>query len=134
MPLGTACNRRETTEHNFSQHNERRHLRTGSDECGARDRRTLISVRRPKMKRRGGDFEGEANKGHDDANEKQRRDWLRGEFLRDRGETSRASHSVNEAESEKRERARRAAEEEIFQARFGRMHIVLVERGHDVKR
>jgi len=54
--------------------------------------------------------------------------------LTDRCEACCPRHTVNETDSKKRERAGRAAKQEIFQARFGRAHICFVERGHDIKR
>src|SRR4029453_11703371 len=42
--------------------------------------------------------------------------------------------AVNEADPKKRERARRAAEQEIFQSRFGGADVGFVERRHDIKR
>ena len=61
-------------------------------------------------------------------------DGLRAELLRDRGEPGRAAHAVNEAQAEKGERARHAAEEKILQSSFGRTEIGLIECGHDVER
>ena len=52
----------------------------------------------------------------------------------DRDEACCPRHTVNETDSKKRERARRAAEQEIFQTRFGRAHICFVEGSHDIKR
>ena len=46
----------------------------------------------------------------------------------------RSRHAVNEADPKKRERARRAAEQEIFQARFGGAEVGFVERRHNIKR
>ena len=64
--------RRKADEHDFSQHNKRRNLRTRSNERRARNRRALIRVRRPKMERRGSDFECEPDERHDDSDRKQR--------------------------------------------------------------
>ena len=52
----------------------------------------------------------------------------------DGGESGRPRHTVDETEAEKRERARRAAEQEIFQARFGGANVSFIERRHDIKR
>ena len=86
------------------------------------------------MKRRGGDFEGETDQRHDDAGGEQRLDWPARELLPDGGKAGRSRHAIDEADPKKRERARRAAEEEIFQARFGGADVGFVERGHDIKR
>src|SRR2546428_2082351 len=67
VPVGASTSGRKTNQHNFSKDNERSDFRTGSDESCAGNRRALISVRRPKMKWRGGDLEGETDQGHDDA-------------------------------------------------------------------
>ena len=69
-----------------------------------------------------------------DAYEEERLHGYGREFLANRNEAGCSRHAVNETDSKKRERARRAAEQEIFQARFSRAHIGFVERGHDVKR
>ena len=42
--------------------------------------------------------------------------------------------AVNEADPKKFERARRATEQEIFQARFGGADVGFVERRHNIKR
>ena len=86
------------------------------------------------MKRRGSDFEREANEGHNDADNEKRLHRGGGQFLPNCGEPGRARHAVDEADSEKRECARRAAEQEIFQARFGGADIAFVERGQDIQR
>ena len=134
VPCRAAMSGTEANEHDFSEHHERRDLRTRSDERRGRNRRALISVGRPKMERRGGDFETESDEGHDNPGGEQRLDGTGGQFLSDRGEAGRAAHAVDEAHPEKRECARRAAEEEIFQARFGGARVRLVERRHDVER
>ncbi len=64
----------EADQHNFSQHDERRDLRARGDEGGGRNRRALVSVGRPEMERRGGDFEGEADERHDNPGGEQRLD------------------------------------------------------------
>ena len=86
------------------------------------------------MKRRGGDFESESDKGHDDAGGEQWLDRTGSQFLSDRGEPGRAAHAVNEAQPKKRERARGAAEKEIFEARFRGARVGFVEPRHDVER
>ena len=134
VPRRAALCRCETDEHDFSQHDERRHLRAGRDERGARDRRALVSVGRPEMERRGGDLEGEADERHDDAGGEERLNRDGVEFCADRSEASRAGHSVDEAQTKKRERAGGAAEKKILEARFGGTRIGFVEPGHDVKR
>ena len=85
------------------------------------------------MKWRGGDFEGEPDESHDDAHEEERLHGYARELLSNCGEPGCSRHAVNETDSKKRERARRTAEQEIFQARFGGAHIGFVERGHDIK-
>src|SRR5438132_10964392 len=73
VPVGTSTSGRKTNQHNFSKHDERRHLRARSNKSGTWNRGALVSVRRPKMKWRGGDLEGETDQGHDDADGKK---WL----------------------------------------------------------
>ena len=65
--------RTKTDEEDFSEDDKRRDLRAGRNERGGRDWRALVYVRRPEMKRRRRDFERESNQGHDDPDEKQRR-------------------------------------------------------------
>src|SRR5438046_1827896 len=50
------------------------------------------------MKRRGCDFEGETDKGHDNAGKKKRRERLRSKAFRDGGKASGARHAINEAQ------------------------------------
>ena len=134
MPGRAAMQRTEGNQENFSEDDERRDLRAGSDEGGAGDRRALVGVGRPEMEWRGGDLESETDQRHDDAGGEQWFDGLRLELLPDGGEPGRAAHSVNEAQPEKGECARRAAEEKILQAGLGGTAVGFVERGHDVER
>ena len=78
--------RAKTDEHDFSEHDERRDLRSRGDECRGRNRRALIRIRRPKMKWRSGDFEGESDQRHDDAGREQRLQSARRLVLSDRSE------------------------------------------------
>ena len=80
----------------------------------------------------GRNFKSESDQRHDDARGQERCHWTK--LLRDRGETGRGSHSINEADAEKGEGARGAAEQEILQPRFRRTEVGLVERSHDVER
>ena len=72
MPVCIAVQRTETDEHDFSKHDERSDLRAGGDKRRTRDGCALISIGRPKMERRSGNFECETNEGHDDADGEQR--------------------------------------------------------------
>src|SRR5947207_7429121 len=101
----------ETNQHDFSKHDKRSDLRTGSDERGTWNRRALVSVGRPKMKWRGGDFEGKADQRHHDADREKRLDRNTHEFLSDRRDRGRSRHAVNKTDSKKRERAGSATEE-----------------------
>jgi len=69
MPCSAAVHRSESDEHDFSKHDERRHFRARRDESSARNGRALVGIRRPKMERRGGDFESKSNQGHEDSDE-----------------------------------------------------------------
>src|SRR5213595_1754060 len=82
----------ETNQHDFSKHYKRRDLRTGSDERGTWNWRALVSVGRPKMKWRGGDFEGKADQRHHDANGEQWLDRKTHEFLSDCRERGRLKY------------------------------------------
>src|SRR4029077_15806507 len=97
------------------------------------DRPTLIGVRRPEMERSRSDLKGESGQGHDDSNEKQWRDRLSIEFLRDSGEPGRVRHPINKADPKKRECAGGAAEEEIFQPGLGCADVGLIECSHDIQ-
>src|SRR5438046_666601 len=124
----------ETNQHDFSKHDKRSDLRTRSDERGTWNWRALVSVGRPKMKWRGGDFESETDQCHHDADREKRLDRNTQEFLSDRRERGRSRHSVDKTDSKKRERAGSAAEQKIFQASFGRTDVALIEGRHHIKR
>ena len=125
--------RSETDEHDFPEHNERGDFRTGSDKSSARNRRALISVRRPKMKGRRGDFEGKADQGHDDADGEKWLDRKRGQLLTNRGQGSGPGHTVNQTDAKKREGAGGAAEEKIFQSGFSRADIGFIESSQHIE-
>src|SRR5437660_1578468 len=72
VPVRTAVCWTKTDEHNFPENNERRDLGTGGDKSCARNRRALISIRRPEMKWRGRNFEREPNQRHDDPDGEER--------------------------------------------------------------
>src|ERR1700736_73425 len=120
--------RTETDKHDFSEHDKRCDLGSGSDESGAWDRRALIRIRCPQMERRRRDLERKADQSHNDADSQQRLKVARGKFLADRGERGGAGHSVNKTDSEKGEGAGSAAEEKIFQAGFSRANVDLIDR------
>src|SRR2546421_9865327 len=86
------------------------------------------------MKRCSCDFEGEADKGHDDASEQKWRERLRSKSFGDTGKTGCARHTINQAQSEESEGAGGAAKEEILQAGLGRSDSGFVECGHKIKR
>src|SRR5438034_397677 len=86
------------------------------------------------MKRRSCDFEGETDKGHDNAGKKKRRERLRSKTFRDGGQASRARHAINEAQPKEGKSAGGTAKEKILQAGFGRSDIGFVECRHKIKR
>ena len=86
------------------------------------------------MERRDRDLEREPDQRHHDSGGEQRLDGRCTEGLRDRGQSGRSRQAVDQADSEKREGARHAAEEKIFQPGFSRPEVAPIERGHDVKR
>src|SRR5207249_7891127 len=86
------------------------------------------------MKRRSCDFEGETDKGHDNAGKKKRRERLRSKTFRDGGQASRARHAINEAQPKEGKSTGGTAKEKILQAGFGRSDIGFVECRHKIKR
>src|SRR5438270_13830981 len=86
------------------------------------------------MKRRGSDFESEADKGHDDPGEQKGRERLRSETFSDGGKTGCARHAINETQPKESKSAGGAAKEEILQAGFSRSDVGFVERSHEIKR
>src|SRR6266704_6298580 len=57
VPVGTSTSGRKTNQHNFSKHDERRHLRARSNKSSTGKLGGLVSVRRRKVKWRGSDLE-----------------------------------------------------------------------------
>ena len=74
VPVCATVHRRETNQHDFSQHDERGDLRARSDKCRARNGRPLVGIRRPQVEWRSGDFERETDESHHDADSEQRLD------------------------------------------------------------
>ena len=86
------------------------------------------------MKGRGCDFEGEADKSHDDPGEQKGGERLRSKTFSDGGKTGCARHPVNETQPKESKSAGGTAKEEILQPGFGRSDIGLVECRHKIKR
>ena len=74
VPVCAALHRREANQHDFSKHHERGDLRARSDKCRARHGRPLVSIGRPQVEWRSGDFEGKTDESHHDANSEERLD------------------------------------------------------------
>src|SRR6185312_447583 len=88
----------------------------------------------PEMEWCGRDFESEANSDHDDGNEEQRVQMWSADCRRDVGEFDGAGESIEQAHAEEQESGGHAAEEEVFEGRFGGLAALLVESGEDVER
>ena len=70
----------KSDHHDLRKNEEAGDLRSARDEGGARAGRALVGVRRPEMKRHGGDFESEADHDHDQGGDQQRISFARGEL------------------------------------------------------
>src|SRR2546423_13002535 len=86
------------------------------------------------MKGRRCDFEGETDKGHDDAGEQKGRERLRSKTFSDGGKTGCPRHAINEAQPKESKSAGGTAKEEILQPGFGRSDVGFVECRHKIKR
>src|SRR4029078_4692007 len=64
VPIGASFRALKTSGHNTREDKQTGHFRSGSDERGAGDRRSLVNVRSPKMEWGGGDLESEPDNRH----------------------------------------------------------------------
>ncbi len=117
------------------QQRHRRHLRRGREEGGDRRRRALVDVRRPHVERHGRDLEGEAGEHEDEAEDQAELALAPGLSTGgDAREADLAGEAVDQRGAVEQHARRQRAEDEIFQAGFGRAQRVAVDRGEHVER
>ena len=107
-------------------------LRRGGEERRDRRRRALVDVRRPHVERHGRDLEAEAGEQEHQAEDQPDAALLA--RLGDAGEAHRAGEAVDQRGAVEQHARRQRAEHEIFQPRFGRAHVVAVDRRDHVER
>ena len=109
-----------------------RHLRRGGEEGGDRRRRALIDVGRPHVERHGRDLEGEAGQHEDEAEDQAELALAAAERRGDRLEAGVAGVAVDQADAVEQHARGQRAEDEIFQAGFGRAQVVAVDGGEHI--
>ena len=99
------------------------------------NRRALVDVRRPEMKRCRRDLERESNQRHDDPDGEQRSERRGGRGAdADRGQRGRSRQAVNKLSPKSVNALAMLPKRKYFRPASAEGRLALIERGHDVKR